>query len=175
VAEADGAKIIPGPGSGALSARDEDIIYERSRGVPAKDVAAKHGISVQRVYNVMTENRDRVAQIQHAERETLAVLRQETFSDLFIMKEAPVMAGFNDIAETAMRKFLELRAASYAFDPETGQTVVMRQSRHDEQSMKMWAELYTQTIKDARELQGMRPGRLDKSLNRWVEASGPPV
>jgi hypothetical protein len=89
----------------------------------------------------------------------LAVLRHEKFTDLFIMNEVPVMAGFNEIAETAMRKFLELRAASYAFDSETGQTVVIRQSRQDEQAMKMWAELYTQTVKDSYELRGIFPAK----------------
>jgi hypothetical protein len=59
LAETDGAKIIPGPGSRVLSVRDEEILYDLARGVPAGELAETHGVSLQRIYNLKSENRGR--------------------------------------------------------------------------------------------------------------------
>ena len=169
MAETDGAKIIPGPGARPLSVRDEEILIDLARGVPAPDLAAKHGLSLQRIYNLKSENRGRFAQILEAERETLQVLKHEKFSDLFIMKEAPVMAGYAHIAQAALRRFMELDAASRVYDPETGQTVSVRMSRADVANMKAFAGVWNQAVMSAHEVRGRRPARLsDKNSNRWT-------
>jgi hypothetical protein len=168
MAEANGAKIIPGPGSRVLSVRDEEILFDLARGVPAPELADRHGLSLQRIYNLKSENRGRFQQIVQAEKETLQILKQETFSDLWIMQEAPRMAGFNEIGQVALRKFLELNAASYVYDPETGQHVATRMRRDDVAAMKIWADMYRNAVRDAVELSGMRPGTLDRRLNQWV-------
>jgi hypothetical protein len=131
-------------------------------------LAEKHGLSLQRIYNLKSENWGRFQQIVQAEKETLQILKHEKFSDLFIMKEAPVMAGYDHIAQTALRRYMELDAASRVYDPETGQTVSVRMSRTDVANMKTFADMWNQAVMAAHELRGRRPGRMDKSLNQWV-------
>ena len=76
--------------------------------MPGADVAAKHGVSLQRVYNIKQENKPRFEQIQQAELETLQVLKQETFHDLWIRKPAAVHAGYARIGEMALRRLRRL-------------------------------------------------------------------
>jgi phage host-nuclease inhibitor protein Gam len=68
VADSDGAKILPGPGVRKPSLRDEEILIDRARGVPAAELAKKHGITVQRIYNLTNENRARFRSVSTAGR-----------------------------------------------------------------------------------------------------------
>lgn len=78
------------------------------------------------------------------------------------------MAGYNHIAQTAMRRFMELDAASRVYDPETDQWIATRTNKADVAVIKAFADMYNQAVMSAHELRGRRPGRMDKSLNRWV-------
>ena len=161
MAETNGAKIIPGPGVRTPNAvRDEAILQDLARGVKAAELAEKHGVSIQRIYNLKSENRDRVAQLQVAEIEVMPILKHQTFADLWIMKPAARMAGFSEIGQVALRKFLELNAASYVYDPESGQPVATRLNRHDVAAMKVFADMYSKAVRDAVELSGEMPARL---------------
>ncbi len=60
MSESEGAQILPGPGSGGrrISVRTEEILYDLAAGMAGAEVAAKHGVSLQRVYNIKQENCD---------------------------------------------------------------------------------------------------------------------
>jgi hypothetical protein len=164
--ETDGAKVIPGAGSRTLSVRDEAILYDLVRGVKPADVAKQHDLSLRRVYNLKYGNRDRLQQIEQAELQTLQVLKHETFADLWIMNEAPRMAGFNEMASAALRKFLELDAACYTYDPETGERTAARTlTRHEAANWKLFFDMYRTACRDVVELSGRC--RLGLSLGLW--------
>jgi hypothetical protein len=170
MAESSGAKIIPGPGVRTPNAvRDAEILQDLARGVKAGELAEKHGVSIQRIYNLKSENRDRVAQLQLAVIETLPVLKHETFADLWIMKPAARMAGLSEIGRVALRKFLELEAASYIYD-EDGRPTATRLNHTDVAAMKIFADMYSKAVRDAVELSGEMPGRLgDRYAARVIQ------
>jgi hypothetical protein len=134
-----GAKVLPGPGSDR-----EEMLHDMALGeLSATQLAA----------------------IRQAESRALEVFRTEKFADLFIMQPLARASGLNEIAMHAFRKYLEVAAAGYSYDPDTGEPTAVRTTLRDAQTAKIWADQYRAAVRDAVELSGEMPGRLG---DRWA-------
>jgi hypothetical protein len=79
-------------------------------------------------------------------------------------------SGLNEIAMHAFRKYLEVAAAGYSYDPETGEPTAVRTTLRDAQTAKIWADMYRKAVRDVVELSGEMPGRLgDRYASRVIQ------
>jgi hypothetical protein len=128
------------------------------------EVAAKHGVSLQRVYNIKQENKPRFEQIRRAELETLQVLKHETFHDLWIRKPAAVHAGYARIGEMAQLYLAEIKASRHHYD-EDGQLIsVGPPTLKEAQMIKISAELYDKMCRSSAELAADLPSQVEPGV-----------